>query len=623
MVDRVGQQFGNYRLIRLLGRGGFAEVYLGEHLRLNTQSAIKLLHTQLADKEVVSFLNEAQTIARMEHPNIVRVFDFDVSEGVPFLVMSYAPNGTLRQRHAKGTRLPAEIILSYILQVAAALQYAHDEKLIHRDIKPENMLLDRRNQVLLSDFGIALIMQSSRYQSFQEVAGTVSYMAPEQIQGKPRPASDQYALGVVIYEWLCGIRPFQGSFTEIATQQVLAAPPPLHEKLPGISPFIEQVVLKALAKDPHQRFVSVQEFAAAFDQACQSSLTINRIAPVSQTDILSEPSMISSHLSLSSSPTAPLNQLSLPYSQTTPSDIDPKRYSQIRSPGSPHVQKSRVSRRVILAGLAGMVGAGGGIIWLLTGGINSLLHGGSSSNPTNLTLAGSVISVDLTNHTVTLNVNGQTRTINNVPSDVLTNLQSQVGKEYIFQVTQNSDGSLSLQSGTNVTPQSSETPTTNQTASVNKPGSIDFIGSVQSVSSSNIVVRMPDGSSLSMSIVSGQTDLSTFYGAQPSVGQVIMVRATVNNGSFTALQLQPTNSSDLQIQNTVIYQGVTTQMVGSDRVIHLTVGNRNFSYPIVSTAELKDFNGNAQSIGNGTSVKVKVQFNGTSGSALDVSNNGQ
>ena len=87
----------------------------------------------------------------MEHPNIIRVFDFDVSEGVPFLVMSYAQNGTLRQRHAKGTRLAAEIILPYILQVANALQYAHDEKLIHRDIKPENMLLDRRNQVLLSD----------------------------------------------------------------------------------------------------------------------------------------------------------------------------------------------------------------------------------------------------------------------------------------------------------------------------------------------------------------------------------------------------------------------------------------------------------------------------------------
>jgi serine/threonine protein kinase len=188
MVDRVGQQFGNYRLIRLLGRGGFAEVYLGQHLRLKTQAAIKVLHTQLADNDIDGFLNEAQTIARLEHPHIVRVFDFDVTEGVPFLIMSYAPNGTLRQRHAKGTRLTPETIVPYVMQIADALQYAHEEKLIHRDIKPENMLLDRRNQVLLSDFSIALIMQSSRYQSFQEVAGTVSYMAPEQVQGKPRPA---------------------------------------------------------------------------------------------------------------------------------------------------------------------------------------------------------------------------------------------------------------------------------------------------------------------------------------------------------------------------------------------------------------------------------------------------
>jgi hypothetical protein len=134
---------------------------------------------------------------------------------------------------------------------------------------------------------------------------------------------------------------------------------------------------------------------------------------------------------------------------------------------------------------------------------------------------------------------------------------------------------------------------------------------------------MADGSTLSMSIVSGQTDLSKFNGAQPSVGQLIKVSATANNGSFTATELKPTDSSDLQDQNTVTIQGVTTQVVGSDRVIHLTVGNRSFSYPIVSTAELKDFNGNAQSIVNGTPVKVTVQFNGASGSALDVSNNGQ
>ena len=237
------------------------------------------------------------------------------------------------------------------------------------------------------------------------------------------------------------------------------------------------------------------------------------------------------------------------------------------------------------------------------------------------TLSGSVVSVDLNNHSVTLNVNGQTQTIKNIPNDVLTTLQSQVGHLYSIQVTQNSDGTYNIESGTNVTPEANETSNNNETPSVNEPGSIDFIGSVRSVNSSSIVVSMPDGSTLSMSIVSGQTDLSKFNNALPGVGQVIKVSATANNGSFTATDLKPTDSGDLQDQNTATYQGVTNQAVGSDRMIHFTVGNRSFSFAIASTAELKDFNGNAQSIANSTSVKVKVLFNGTSGSALDVSNN--
>ena len=245
-----------------------------------------------------------------------------------------------------------------------------------------------------------------------------------------------------------------------------------------------------------------------------------------------------------------------------------------------------------------------------------------SNGLTNLTFSGSVVSVDAANHSVTLNVNGQTKTINNIPDNVISNLQNQVGKFYAIQVTQNSDGSYSIQSGTNVTPEANETPDSNQTSSVNEPGSIDFIGNVQSANSALIVVKMPDNSTLSL-VVNGQTDLSKFNGSLPGVGQVVKVSATASNGSFIATELKPTDSGDLQDQNTVKFQGVTIQSVGSDRVIHFAVGNRNFSFPIISTAELKDFNGNAQSIANATSVKVDVQFNGNSGTALDVSNNGQ
>src|SRR5437868_7877245 len=147
MTDRVGEQLGNYRLSRLLGQGGFADVYLGEHLHLGTQAAIKVLHTRLAPDDLEGFRNEARTIARLEHPNIVRVLEFGIEGGIPFLVMSYAPNGNLRQRHVKAVPLPLPTIVSYIKQVAAALQYAHDQKVIHRDVKPENMLLGRHNEV--------------------------------------------------------------------------------------------------------------------------------------------------------------------------------------------------------------------------------------------------------------------------------------------------------------------------------------------------------------------------------------------------------------------------------------------------------------------------------------------
>src|SRR2546428_7104570 len=271
MADLVGQQLGNYRLIRLLGKGGYAEVYLGEHVRINTQAAIKVMHTRFASSEEVEiFQNEGRTIARLLHPHIIRVFDFDVEYDIPFMVMDYAPNGTLRKRHPRGTRLPLPTIISYVQQVGSALQYAHDQQLVHRDVKPENILLGRSDEVLLSDFGTAMAAQTTGYKtSLQEVIGTLAYMAPEQLEGKARPASDQYALAVVVYEWLSGEVPFRGIGTQVAIQHTITAPPPLHEKVPGISPQVEQVVMRALTKDHHQRFPRVQDFADALARAGQ------------------------------------------------------------------------------------------------------------------------------------------------------------------------------------------------------------------------------------------------------------------------------------------------------------------------------------------------------------------
>ena len=282
--DRVGQRFGNYRLRRLIGQGGFAEVYLGEHIFLDTQTAIKVLYTQLVGQDVEQFRQEARTIAHLEHPHIVRLLDFGVEGTTPYLIMSYASNGTMRERYPKGTRLPLEQIVVYVKQISQALQYAHDRKIIHRDIKPENMLFGPDDQVVLSDFGIAQVTQSSRYQQPNDMAGTIAYMAPEQIEAHPRPASDQYSLGIVIYEWLCGERPFHGSFTEIAVKQQLVAPASLCEKVPGLSIDVEQVVMTALAKDPRGRFGSMRAFATALEQASLAvqdvpSVQLNEMAP--------------------------------------------------------------------------------------------------------------------------------------------------------------------------------------------------------------------------------------------------------------------------------------------------------------------------------------------------------
>ncbi len=352
MANRLGRQLGNYRLTKLLGQGGFAEVYLGEHIHLGTQAAIKVLHTQLTSDDVDKFRAEARTIAHLIHPHIVRILEFGVEDKTPFLVMDYAPLGTVRQRHPKSVALPLATIAPYVKQVAEALQYAHDEKIIHRDVKPENMLLGRRNDILLSDFGIALVAQSSRYQSTQDMAGTMAYMSPEQIQGKPRPASDQYSLGIVVYEWLSGDRPFHGSLTEMVGQHLSVPPPPLREKVPTISPNVEKVVMTALDKDPKQRFMNVQAFATALEQASLST----QQAPAIFSDQSLQPSVEE----------IPPTQYAWP-SVATLSSSQSIQNNMSRPPIGSQVAKGSISRRTIvtvLVLLALVVGASS-FTWLL------------------------------------------------------------------------------------------------------------------------------------------------------------------------------------------------------------------------------------------------------------------
>lgn len=274
----VGFQLGNYRLICVLGRGGFATIYLGEHIHTGTLAAIKVLHRQLTPEEIEKFREEASIAMRVVHQHIVRVLDFGLEDGTPFLVMEYAPYGTLRQQHPSGTQLPLKKVVKYVKQIARALQYVHNSELIHRDIKPENMLLGSDGRVLISDFGIAIAARHSSTMS-DTSEGTLSYMAPERFYGDSRFASDQYALGIVVYEWLCGRRPFYGTAEEIAWQHENVAATPLCDIVPTISPEAEEVVLRALAKDPEDRYANVQEFAQALEDAYIESIKTDADMP--------------------------------------------------------------------------------------------------------------------------------------------------------------------------------------------------------------------------------------------------------------------------------------------------------------------------------------------------------
>ncbi len=267
MDDHIGQILGRYRLVRLIGKGNFAEVYLGEHVSNGSLAAVKLLHIKLTDTDdLKSFINEAR-ITLLTHPNIVQILDFGIGENdIPFLVMIYAPNGTLRSRHPRKTRLSLATVVGYVKQIATALQFAHNRELVHRDVKPENILLGAEGEILLSDFGIMAVAQSTRSPNTQVSAGTIYYMAPEQIEGKPCPASDQYALGIVVYEWLCGELPFRGTLNEIAIQHAVAVPDSLFEKVPDLSPEVEHIIRKALAKDPKERFPTISAFADALER---------------------------------------------------------------------------------------------------------------------------------------------------------------------------------------------------------------------------------------------------------------------------------------------------------------------------------------------------------------------
>lgn len=281
MINLTGQQFGNYHLVRRLGTGGFASVYLGRHVHIpSMQAAIKILH--LFDVNVRQFQQEAETTERLRHPNIVRLLDFDVQESTPFLVLDYAPGGSLSRRHPQGSQLSLTTVTQYLKELAPALQYAHDHNVLHRDIKPDNILIGLQGELLLSDFGIALLLRTGKtsLQDPSSIAGTPEYMAPEQFRGKPERASDQYALAIVIYEWLSGAVPFrEGNWIGLGYQHNHEPVPSLCTAIPSLPKSVEVVVMRALSKQSQDRFPSVQAFVEALEAASQKPIIPASVLP--------------------------------------------------------------------------------------------------------------------------------------------------------------------------------------------------------------------------------------------------------------------------------------------------------------------------------------------------------
>lgn len=293
----IGKTLGKIQIEKLLGRGGMAEVYFGRHATLTRPVAVKIMHGYLDGEGDLSsrFTREAQVAASLRHPNIVQVYDFDVHEGQPFIVMEYI-NGPslsayLRSLHERKGRMPLGMIRRIFPLISSAVDYAHAQGLVHRDIKPGNILLQSRTrpielgaelpadvEPLLADFGLVRVLDATQQTSSGVITGTPAYMSPEQARGLHTDhRTDVYAMGVLLYEMLSGTLPFDGDTALVVIQKVIHEPPAL---LTNVSPEIQAVMDRALQKDPDKRYQSAGELSNAFLAALGIFSEANTIPPL-------------------------------------------------------------------------------------------------------------------------------------------------------------------------------------------------------------------------------------------------------------------------------------------------------------------------------------------------------
>jgi tRNA A-37 threonylcarbamoyl transferase component Bud32 len=274
-MTEKAQKLGKYEIIEEIGRGAYAVVYKARHVDLDHVRALKVMHPQLLGEPdlVKAFQREARSTVKLDHPNIVTVYDVGEAEGRHYIAMKYLRGRNLREVIEQEGPLPAQRSLNIIKQAASALDYAHDMGYIHRDIKPSNVIVDDEGRVTVTDFGVARAIGTSTFTSSREMVGTWPYAPPEMFREQELDRrADEYALGAVLYEMLLGRRPFESESPEALITKILMEEPPFPTEMPeGLSEEVKAVVLEALAKDPEHRYATAGALAEAFAEAVRAS----------------------------------------------------------------------------------------------------------------------------------------------------------------------------------------------------------------------------------------------------------------------------------------------------------------------------------------------------------------
>lgn len=362
MPEWLGKTIGKVRIEKLLARGGMAEVYLGSHITLERPVAIKLLHSYIEEDPLLleRFHREAKVVANLRHSNIVQIYDFDTTDGHPYIVMEYLKGPTLatylRHLHQRKKRLASHQVARLLKGLTAALDYAHGQGVIHRDVKPGNILLHNDSddipldqpltndvEAVITDFGLVRVMNAASQTASGFISGTPAYMSPEQARGDQIDhRTDIYSLGVVLYEMLAGRVPFESDSTlTVLHMQIHTAPPPI----PGIPPEVQAVMDRALLKNPADRYQSSSDMAIDFYR----SIGMNRQAETIREPYPVRPDSVEDSAPSDPEPSPPIEPELAAKPVTTP-----KTERAIKTETTPEPARNQGGIRVILFSIMGL-----------------------------------------------------------------------------------------------------------------------------------------------------------------------------------------------------------------------------------------------------------------------------